>query len=81
MARWFSWIKVVPWEITTEKSATVMVAAFSIQPGLVSLYLSPAHPKPAETTRVPVSKTTIPVTEINLEIMLLNTSAIPLLSL
>lgn len=57
MARWLNWINIVPWEITAEKSTTVMVAAFSIQAGLVSLYLSPAHPKPAETTCVSISKT------------------------
>lgn len=36
-----------------------MVAAFSFQAGLVSPYLSPAHPKPAETTHVSVSETHI----------------------
>lgn len=35
----------------------VMVAAFSIQAGLVSPYLPPAHSKPAETTSVSVSET------------------------
>lgn len=34
-----------------------MVAAFSVQAGLVNPYLSPAHPKPAETTHVSVSET------------------------
>lgn len=63
-----------------------MVAAFSVQAGLVSPHPPLAHPKPTEAT--PASLRLIPllnshsyVSEVNPEIMLLTTSGIPLLAL
>lgn len=85
---WFIWINIVPWEITTEKAATVMVAALSVQAKLVSPHPPPAHPKPAETTPVSLFLRLIfllnshsYVSGVNPEIMLLNTFGIPLLVL
>lgn len=66
----------------------MMVAAFSVQTRLVSPHPPSAHSKPAETSLVSLFLRLILllnshsyVSEVNPEIMLLNTSGIPLLAL
>lgn len=43
--------------MNTEKADTMMVAAFAVQTGLVSLHPPAAHSKLAETSLVSVSET------------------------